>query len=90
MDIGLAYFDGYCRDTFNNKNGIKYIHASDTRKCHDLCKITAGCRAFAFERNGTFEEGQIENCDLYQGGPYIKGTGDNDIACYLMSNGKLF
>ena len=68
-------FEGYCRDASNNNQAIDYIYTNSANKCHNLCKNTAGCDAFAFDRT-------TKNCIVYQGGPYTQGTGENDITCF--------
>ena len=82
--LGIAYrqdFDGFCRKGDGSKDYIKDLQAKNVGSCYQTCKDTSGCVAFAFTPEST------DNCDLYRGGPYTRGSGRAGSQCFPLEPG---
>ena len=71
-------FAGYCRDGSGGEVFIKGLHSSSANECHQQCRETGGCVAFAYSL------GLYTYCYLYGGGPYTYGNKEPDATCYIM------
>lgn len=79
-------YNGFCRDSQNNKDIIDFLSVTDVSTCNQTCKDTFGCAAFAFNSKTLVG---LSNCNLYRQGPYIQGTGDSHVLCYVFEGIKL-
>ena len=79
-------YDGFCRNSQNDKSIIDFISVNVVDECYQNCIKIYDCKAFAFNSKTTIG---LSNCNLYRIGPYIKGTGDSGVLCYVIQGSKI-
>ena len=57
------------------------VQTKNVLECYQTCKGVSSCAAFAFTPSSD------ENCDLYDGGPYTKGSGIAGSKCFIIVPG---
>ena len=81
MLLGLpkSPFEGRCIYGSDEKILLKAMDRISPKECHKQCIDNQGCVAFAY----SFLQ---KVCNLYEGGPYIKGSGSRHPGhyCYIM------
>ena len=70
---------GHCKDKNGNYIWTQGYRADyDLGQCQSWCKATPDCTAISIGSDGY-------GCNLFLGGPYIRGDGRSNMRCYAMS-----
>ena len=81
----IQSFEGFCREeNGRSKDLIGDFPTANIGSCYQKCKDTEGCVAFAFTPENT------DNCDLYRGGPYTRGSGRAGSQCFPLEPGTFY
>ena len=80
-------FSGMCRyrrygDGKDYRDWIKVFTVTNTLECQRHCIDNTGCTAFSYQNH--INKRYVENCNLYEGGPYTYGNGQADTTCYII------
>ena len=77
-------YKGYCSDSHYTRSSIANVNVRDVHNCHEECKNSVVCVAFAFSSKPL--PTYYSNCHLYgrrPRRPNVIGTDATNVICYV-------